>query len=424
MMNRGVHRTPSSLGVQSQAPTRTPTPTDDVAENVNLPVPGYPLLAKIIAEKPDLEAFPTFTDLSIKSLLYYQAELIHLRKMLHKAEWEDFRNEEDSKLPLYSANVQLLILARDKAIRNGETPPKQWGIIEKIRATQEKYNAALLQFSKVEALREADNCNIKTLRDCIKICLMEGLTGTGAQTWGDISEESAKQKELPQLLWGLCTGFFVSPDGERKPIEKVFQEHLIVPHKGNKPDGLTQWVKQSFIPFYAHVRKHYLVPVWLFPFSLWHHLLSLFSPKRPDPDLEKRSSVSSSIAPLSPTLSNYSSESNHSNISSNISNNSGSSEKSIKANLNVYSGEWIVRITSLMTTVAACLLPTVAITVLARVHSMGLVLGLIALFTAIFAVGLVLLSSSSSRVEIFTATAAFSAVMVVFVQNQIGPQYP
>lgn len=71
-----------------------------------------------------------------------------------------------------------------------------------------------------------------------------------------------------------------------------------------------------------------------------------------------------------------------------------------------YSGSWIEKVASIITTVVACLLPVVAITVLARVHSMGLILGLIAIFTAVFAVGLVLLSSSSSRVEIFTATAA------------------
>jgi hypothetical protein len=75
-------------------------------------------------------------------------------------------------------------------------------------------------------------------------------------------------------------------------------------------------------------------------------------------------------------------------------------------NLTEYNGDWIVRATSIMTTVVACLLPTVAITVLARVHGMGMILGLIALFTAAFAFGLVLLSSTSSRVEIFTATAA------------------
>jgi hypothetical protein len=59
---------------------------DDRAENANYPVPGWPSLARFISQTPDLEAFPSFSDLAIKSLLYYQAELASLRKELNKAE--------------------------------------------------------------------------------------------------------------------------------------------------------------------------------------------------------------------------------------------------------------------------------------------------------------------------------------------------
>jgi hypothetical protein len=59
-----------------------------------------------------------------------------------------------------------------------------------------------------------------------------------------------------------------------------------------------------------------------------------------------------------------------------------------------------------LTTIVACLLPVIAIVVLSKVHSMGMILGLIAIFNSVFAFGLVLISSGSSRVEIFTATAA------------------
>ena len=63
-------------------------------------------------------------------------------------------------------------------------------------------------------------------------------------------------------------------------------------------------------------------------------------------------------------------------------------------------------ITPVTTTIVACVLPIVAITALAKVRSLNLILGLIALFTAIFAIGLILLTNFGSRVEIFTATAA------------------
>jgi len=62
--------------------------------------------------------------------------------------------------------------------------------------------------------------------------------------------------------------------------------------------------------------------------------------------------------------------------------------------------------TIIITTVTACLLPTPAITILAMVESKGLVLSLIATFTAVFAFRLLLVSAGSSRVEVFTATVA------------------
>jgi hypothetical protein len=208
------------------------------------------------------------------------------------------------------------------------------------------------------ALREADNCNIETLRQFVRN-LSRDLSGDGAKTWGDRCLEPPKSKSLSALFWGLITGFFVCPDVERKPVENVFQEHLIVARKGNKPDALTNWVAKSFIPFWDLLWREHLSHVWR------KHQTS-------NEDPEKRDSVSSSD----------------------------------KDNFTVYSGPWIVRVTSIITTVVACLLPIVAITVLSRIRRMGLILGLIAIFTAVFAVGLVLLSSTSSRVEIFTATAA------------------
>ena len=250
----------------------------------------------------------------------------------------------------------------------------------------------------MSALGDADNCNVRTLRNCCRTNVA-GVRGTGSQSWGNLGEPESLPKELPALLWGLLAGFFVSPDRESSPaspVPDVFQEHLIVPHKGNKPDGLTQWVKLSFIPFYDYLLKNYFAKAWKCAVS---PRKTLFPPKPQRPDVgsvEKNFgsvSDSSSNAPMSP-------------IRRDISNSSDGSGSTIAEHLTVYPGSWIVRMTSIMTTVVACLLPVVAITVLARVHSMGLILGLIALFTAIFAVGLILLSSSSSRVEIFTATAA------------------
>jgi hypothetical protein len=69
-----------------------------------------------------------------------------------------------------------------------------------------------------------------------------------------------------------------------------------------------------------------------------------------------------------------------------------------------YSGLRILRLTFILIIVVACLLPTVAIIVLAQINSKGLVLKLITVFTAVFSLGLILFSSSSSRQQIFVAT--------------------
>jgi hypothetical protein len=208
---------------------------------------------------------------------------------------------------------------------------------------------------------------------------MGGLTGDGSKTWGSQTETEQPEVGLPRLILGLFTGFFSSPNLERKPCPGEFQEHLIIPRLLRKPDGLTLWVAHHFIPFYHYLWKKYYKPLC----ARAKRVLAKCHTKECS-DVEGKGSDSATLTPTS----------------SNVSDNGASK------NLTEYSGNWIVRITSILTTVVACLLPTVAITVLARVHTMGMILGLISLFTAAFAIGLVLLSSSSSRVEIFTASAA------------------
>jgi len=93
----------------------------------------------------------------------------------------------------------------------------------------------------------------------------------------------------------------------------------------------------------------------------------------------------------------------------------------IESTMVTYTMSRMLQFTSLVATLIACLLPIVAITVLSKMHTQPKILGFMALFTALFAMGLMWLTNpGTSRTEIFTATAAFSAVLVVFVQNQNG----
>ncbi|KAL3421027.1 hypothetical protein PVAG01_07472 [Phlyctema vagabunda] len=79
-----------------------------------------------------------------------------------------------------------------------------------------------------------------------------------------------------------------------------------------------------------------------------------------------------------------------------------------------------MRFSAATATVLACLLPIVAISVLSSITKKDDMLLVMAGFTAVFATGLMFVTDGSvRRVDIFTATAAFAAVMVVFVQGQV-----
>lgn len=112
-------------------------------KDVNTPVPGWPALTRVIARNPELEAFPSFSDLAIKSLLYYQAELVYLRKQLHQVEYRDYfhGNEPESN---FAEDLEQLFMVRESG-----TEPEQWIIMEKIRRVLEKYSALLSTFWEV-----------------------------------------------------------------------------------------------------------------------------------------------------------------------------------------------------------------------------------------------------------------------------------
>ena len=117
----------------------------DPANNVNLPVSGWPTLADVMDEVPRLEAFASFRDLNIKSLLYYQAELIYLRKKLHSVEWKDYRKHEGDITSHFADNIAIMIAAREESIESARSEhlvplPEQCILIERIRATLDKYS--------------------------------------------------------------------------------------------------------------------------------------------------------------------------------------------------------------------------------------------------------------------------------------------
>lgn len=84
-----------------------------------------------------------------------------------------------------------------------------------------------------------------------------------------------------------------------------------------------------------------------------------------------------------------------------------------------YRETMMLKFTAGVTMVIACILPTVAIGVLTTAKTTMQKLLYIGGFTALFAIGVMWLTDAgTSRLSVFTATAAFSAVLVVFVQGQ------
>jgi hypothetical protein len=116
---------------------------EDELEN---PVQGWPHVAKTMADNPDLASFSRFRDLNIKSLLYYQAELTHLRKELHRQEWVDNRTG-DGEMQKYANRVDCLISSKY------ESEHRQWDLVQEIRIALKNYsrlNPVDLGISKIK----------------------------------------------------------------------------------------------------------------------------------------------------------------------------------------------------------------------------------------------------------------------------------
>jgi hypothetical protein len=97
------------------------------------PVPGWPQLAVLMAKTPDFAAFSRFRDLNIKSLLYYQVQLILLRKELQNKESTDAASDPDEDPALFAQRVDFLVEA------SGEER-KQFEIVEKMRKVLKEYS--------------------------------------------------------------------------------------------------------------------------------------------------------------------------------------------------------------------------------------------------------------------------------------------
>lgn len=192
--------------------------------------------------------------------------------------------------------------------------------------------------------------------------------GSGEEcTWGylyETEEETTSLKwQFVKLIWALI---WCQP----APKDDLDLVSTVPPRK---IDGFSRWVGSRFIPFYANYQRY-------------KHLQKKRASSNVTDEVKTYAETNSNALPPKPKP----------------------SREFYKETLATYSEKSILRFTSAISTIVACLLPTVAITVLSQISGIRNLLLCIAGFAIIFAAGLIFLTNgTASRIDIFTATAAY-----------------
>lgn len=224
------------------------------------------------------------------------------------------------------------------------------------------------------------------------------LSGNGEEsTWGDLYEDPDADRPTFWMQFWILLWAFIWP----KP-PPAHDLDLVVTRPQGKIDGFTRWVTGYLIPFYeAFLQRR-------------KERKEKKLKRRAQADAEMAASGAINLTPFHESRRRRR-EKRTKKKAQKIQAKSGNilrpedwvpkvkREDTIKT----WSEKGALRFTSGISTVVACLLPVVAITVLSQVHGTRNLLLCIAGFAVIFAIGLIFLTNgTSSRVDIFTATAA------------------
>jgi hypothetical protein len=152
------------------------------------------------------------------------------------------------------------------------------------------------------------------------------------------------------------------------PQEKPNDLDLVLTDPPRVVDPITRWVKFGFVPFWRNVRSP----------------LSDRSQQMPNPEEDPEAQKSEDNPWGKFRKEDYQ-----------------------KPTLATFSDKKLLRIISVLSTIVACLLPTLAITVLSQLHGLRDLLLSLAGFTCIFAIGLIFFTTgSATKLEVFVASAA------------------
>jgi hypothetical protein len=192
------------------------------------------------------------------------------------------------------------------------------------------------------------------------------LEGGGVTLGEDLYERPKEPEPFPTRIKRLLRSIFWARNPSPKKLD------LVATHPYRNIDGFTRWIEDEWIPFYHGCRQG----------------------QKEVKDVEKDCSKDA--------VSFQTQE-----IPSNARNCTANNFEKDKENFRKYSEKTMLRFTSSVATVVACILPTLAISILTTAHGTLQILLYIGGFTALFAIGLMFLTNAeTTRVEIFTATAA------------------
>lgn len=236
---------------------------------------------------------------------------------------------------------------------------------------------ALLQHSRVSALSDPEDYNVSSLRRWLGkqaggACQVRCESGTD-RTWGHVQDTG-----VPASLW-VHLRMVVKALLISKPASKSRRD-LVVTHPESKIDGLSRWIVYNLAPLYwtwrdeRERRKQQRR-------NMAAQAMDASTEKVPNPEVFGTEAQGGTCTFDEP--------------------------QDVCDTVKSMSEATAVRFTSSLSTVVACLLPVVAIAVLTQVKGERNLLLCITAFAIIFAVGLIALTQgTSTRTEIFAATAA------------------
>ncbi|KAL8723949.1 MAG: hypothetical protein Q9181_007063, partial [Wetmoreana brouardii] len=141
---------------------------------------SYNKLAALMGQHQEMATFRRFQRLNAKSLLYMQAEILHLEQELDMIELEDKCSADKDRALLH---VSVFNLKES----SGYPHDVQWSKVLEVRKKLEAYNKALVLFSRVQGLPSPCGRDLKTLQEWLD--RPEGgdffLHGREAETWND-----------------------------------------------------------------------------------------------------------------------------------------------------------------------------------------------------------------------------------------------